>query len=221
MSVNLSKLNFMLTEFYQYLKNRLQKTLPGRSAQMEMAPKPVDKNSPTRETQAPEKAHPGSVLLLLFPDAGQNLKFILTLRTRHINHGGQISLPGGRAENNENAVETALREAKEEIGVHRNAIRIAGELSNLYVSVSNNNVTPVVGFTDSPPELTINSREVEEAFFINPDLLLDEDNLIVEEWKLHGEDYRIPYWKVHRVPLWGATAMMLSEFVELYREFVE
>jgi 8-oxo-dGTP pyrophosphatase MutT (NUDIX family) len=211
----------MLTEFYQYLKNRLQEPLPGRASQMKMAPEPANKNISPRETEVPAKARPSSVLLLLFPDAQQNLQLILTLRTLHIDHGGQISLPGGRAETGENAVETALRETKEEIGIQRNAIRIAGELSKLYVAPSGNNVTPVVGFLDKQPELTINPDEVKEAFFIHPNLLLDDDNLIVEEWKLHGKVYEVPYWKVHHVPLWGATAMMLSEFVDIYREFLE
>jgi 8-oxo-dGTP pyrophosphatase MutT (NUDIX family) len=214
------EIDLMPVDFFMYLKKRLEKPLPGRASHMKMAPKPVSKKASLRKTTVPRDAHPSSVLILIFPDAQDTLKLILTLRTQHINHGGQISLPGGRAETGEKAIETALREAKEEIGIEPDAVQTAGLLSNLYVAHSHNNVKPVAGFLDGSPDLIINPNEVKEAFSIALGLLLDEKNLAVEEWQLHGERCEVPYWNVHRVPLWGATAMILSEFVDLYREFL-
>ncbi len=69
------------------------------------------------------------------------------------------------------------------------------------------------------PELSLDPREVEEAFSVELDSLLKKKNLTVEDWNLRDHTFKVPYWDVHRVPLWGATAMMLSEFLELYREY--
>ena len=99
-------------------------------------------------------------------------------------------------------------------------ITTVGELSELYVSHSNNLVTPVIGFTNRRPDFNINPAEVEEVFAIELYSLLHKKNITVEDWDLHSYTYRVPYWDIHQVPLWGATAMMLNEFLDLYREFV-
>lgn len=204
--------------FTDFLTQRLEQPLPGLDAQLKMAPKPLE-NGPSRRLQAPAGANISSVLLLIFPNSEDRLELLLTLRSRDIDHGGQISLPGGRSEEDETSVETALRETCEEVGVDPESIEIAGLLSDLYVSHSNNLVKPVVGFLPQKPELTINRAEVEEAFAIELDSLVTKKNLTVENWDLQKYSYRVPYWDVHEVPLWGATAMILSEFLELYREY--
>ena len=183
-----------------------------------MAPKPVSGGQP-REMDPPDDVNRSSVLIVLFPNEERKTELILTLRSNDIDHGGQISFPGGRAEKGESIVETALREAKEEIGIDPESVEIAGQLSNLYVSHSNNLVSPVVGFLNSRPEFAVNPREVEEVFAIEMNSLLKKKNLTEENWDLSKHTYRVPYWDVHRVPLWGATAMILSELLDLYREF--
>ncbi|HET6527951.1 MAG TPA: hypothetical protein VFG39_04295 [Balneolaceae bacterium] len=62
---------------------------------------------------------------------------------------------------------------------------------------------------------------MEEVFAVELDSLLRKKNLTVEDWDLQTHTYRVPYWNIHRVPLWGATAMMLSELLDLYREFLK
>jgi 8-oxo-dGTP pyrophosphatase MutT (NUDIX family) len=210
--------------FYNFLEKRLQKKeRPGRTSQLKMAPYPVEKNTAigkNRPMEAPPEADASSVLILIFPNSDNEWELILTLRTSDINHGGQLSCPGGRSEQGETEPQTALRETQEEIGINPNDVRIAGTLSKLYVSHSSNDVTPVVGFLDYTPKLNLNPAEVDEAFSVELDSLVDKKNLTVEDWDLRDQaTYRVPYWDVHRVPLWGATAMMLSEFLELYREF--
>lgn len=202
----------------EFLKERLSDSLPGREAQIRMAPKPVSGGS-QREMDPPETANQSSVLVLIFPNEERELELTLTLRSSDIDHGGQISFPGGRAEEGETTVETALREAQEEIGIEPETVTIIGQLSDLYVSHSNNLVTPVIGFLDRRPDFTVNPNEVEEVFAIELKSLLHKKNLTAEEWDLHSHTYRVPYWDIHRVPLWGATAMMLNELLELYREF--
>lgn len=207
-----------MNPFLSYLKNRLQQPLPGRELQLKMAPLPIG-NAPSRDMEAPGHARNSSVLVLIYPNEDSELELLLTLRSSDIDHGGQISFPGGRSEEGETAVETALREAKEEVGINTAQVRIVGQLTKLFVGHSNNDVTPVVGYMETKPKLMLDPREVEEAFSVELDSLLGKKNLAVEDWELRNHTFKVPYWDVHRVPLWGATAMMLSEFLEIYREF--
>ena len=206
-------------QLIQFFEARLSQDLPGRKAQIEMAPEPVDGGN-VREMNPPSSVNKSSVLILLFPNEDEEFELVLTLRSHDIDHGGQISFPGGRVEKGESLRQTALREAKEEIGVSPDTVTIIGELSELYVSHSNNLVTPVLGVTDRKPHFNINPAEVEEVFAIELHSLLHKKNITVEDWNLHSYTYRVPYWDIHQVPLWGATAMMLNEFLDLYREFV-
>ncbi len=205
-------------DFKVYLESRLKENLPGKEAQLKMAPEPTSGGRP-RKIKAPEDANRSSVLVLLFPDNENKLELVLTLRSNDIEHGGQISFPGGGAEPGETIIETALREANEEIGISPDSVSVIGELSELYVEHSNNRVHPVVGFLENEPVFNLFPPEVEEVFTIKLDTLLLKKNLTVENWDLRKYTYRVPYWDVHQVPLWGATAMMLNELLELYREF--
>ncbi|MFH5882736.1 NUDIX hydrolase [Halalkalibaculum sp. DA3122] len=205
--------------FVPYLKQRLQQALPGRNVQLKMAPEPVGTRGPERKMEPTPHARQSSVLVLFYPNKEMELEILLTLRSSDIDHGGQISFPGGRSEEGETPVETALREAREEVGIDPGQVHIAGQLTKLFVSHSNNDVTPVVGYMEEQPELSLDPREVEEAFSVELESLLGKKNLTVEDWNLRNHTFKVPYWDVHRVPLWGATAMMLNEFLELYREF--
>lgn len=204
--------------FYHFLKSRLTGSLPGRDAQFKMAPSPAD-GSPFPYDKASDKAFSSSVLIPVVYDKFEELHIILTVRTDSIVHGGQISFPGGRADMNESSVHTALRETEEEIGIAREKITVAGNLSRLYLDRSNNLITPVIGFIPELPKLKPNPAEVSEAFTVSVKTLLEESNIIREQWKLRDREFEVPYWKIHKVPLWGATAMMMSEFLELYKEF--
>lgn len=201
-----------------FLSKRLQKNLPGRDAQIKMAPKPVSEGE-MRQMDPPKGVKQSSVLVLLFPNEDEELELTLTLRSNDIDHGGQISFPGGGAHEGETPIETALRETEEEIGITPESVKIVGQLSDLYVSHSNNLVIPIVGFLNERPEFKINPREVKEVFAVELDSLLHKKNLTVEDWDLRAHTYEVPYWDIHRVPLWGATAMMLNEFLEIVREY--
>lgn len=206
--------------FFYFLKQRLEKPLPGREAQLKMSPVPLNPDVvlPSEKT---ETAHPSSVLIPLFPGPDQQLNVILTLRTNTIRHAGQISFPGGRRELNEDPKETAIRESEEEIGMDRSRIIIAGSITPLYLYRTDNQITPFVGFLDKKPDLIRNPNEVEEIIPVKLDDLKSEKNLVRERWDLPNQrPFNVPYWKIHRVPLWGATAMMMSELLELYREFL-
>lgn len=207
-----------LHSFHQYLLERSQKDLPGRKAQMKMSPEPLDPDFvlPRKES---DTAHPSSVLIPLYPDEKDQLNVILTLRTDSIRHAGQISFPGGRREGRETPEETALRETEEEIGIVRSQIHIACSITPLYLHRTDNQITPFVGFLEKEPVLQPNPDEVKEAFAIPLQTLINTENKKKEKWDLSHTSFHVPYWTIHEVPLWGATAMMMSELLEMYKEF--
>jgi 8-oxo-dGTP pyrophosphatase MutT (NUDIX family) len=206
--------------FQDYLKRRLQEPLPGRKAQMKMMPEPVDSETAVPSKSIDSSGHPSGVLIPIYPDGNQNLNVILTLRTDSIRHAGQISFPGGRSEDSESIIGTALRETHEEIGIEADEIDVAGSLTPFYLYRTNNRITPIVGFLNHKPIMQRNPNEVAEIITVKLDTLLSDEKVEKERWDLSDNSFYVPYWSFHRVPLWGATAMMMSEFLELYKEFL-
>ncbi|TNE33055.1 CoA pyrophosphatase [bacterium] len=205
------------SKFFDYLDLRLKSELPSTKAHIKMVPfgdiQRLDMNIPR------EDAKKSAVLILI----NDKFELLLTLRSHKLrNHSGQISFPGGRSENDETYEQTALRETEEEVGISRNKIKLIGRLSNIYVPPSNNIIQPVVGHVEDNLHLLPNPDEVEEAFYVPIDYFLDEKNIKVKKTEFGGKPYTYPYWDIHRnVPLWGATAIMMSEFIYLVNEFRE
>ncbi len=204
--------------FKQHLLSRLRETLPGTVAQTRMAPV----LSGNENWKAPEiilDVPESAVLLLLSPISEDEVGLTLTLRSGNLpTHAGQLSLPGGRIESAESVVEAALRETHEEVGISRELPEVMGRMSPLYVHHSGNLIHPVVAWIDDLPAFKLNQAEVSEAFVVSISHLLDEAYIRRESWNLRGQDMIVPYWTVHRVPLWGATAMILSEFCVLLND---
>lgn len=207
-----------LHSFHKFLKERSKKALPGFEAQKKMSPVPLDPDFVLPRTES-DTAHPSSVLIPLFPDSNNDLHVILTLRTESIRHAGQISFPGGRREGTESPEETALRETEEEIGIQRSNVKLASSITPLYLHRTDNQITPFVGFLEEKPKLIPNPAEVKEAFTVSLNELLSDENFVEEDWELSYTTFHVPYWNIHHVPLWGATAMMMSELLVLYNEF--
>ncbi len=162
----------------------------------------------------------GSVLILFFPfDAG--LMLVLTRRTATVeHHRSQISFPGGARENGELFVETALREAEEEIGIRPETVEVLGEMVPLGIPVSGFVVHPFVGITPERPEYRIDPVEVAGVIEAPLSHLLDPMRRREEEQVFRGEKALVPFFDlpdVDRPPLWGATAMMLSALLERLR----
>ncbi len=161
----------------------------------------------------PRTLIPAAVLAPLV-ERPEGYTVLLTQRTAHLeHHGGQISFPGGRAEAEDaNPVETALREAEEEIGLdRRHVVEIAGFL-DLYQTVTGFLVTPVVGFVTPPFALTLDTFEVAEAFEVPLDFILDPRHHEQHSLIYQGQPrryYVIPYENRF---IWGATAAMLVGF---------
>jgi 8-oxo-dGTP pyrophosphatase MutT (NUDIX family) len=173
------------------------------------------------EFRQSDQAIKSSVLVLLFPgkENGQPA-FVVTLRPTYEGiHSGQISLPGGRFElTDENLMQTALREANEEIGMDPEEVTIIGRLTELYIPPSNYLVQPFVGFTSISPVFNPQPTEVEKIIEIPVNQLLDERNVMEKEISVAGIQFSAPSFVIDGTTIWGATSMILNEFKEILRK---
>lgn len=152
----------------------------------------------------------------------QGLTLLLTQRTAHLrDHAGQISFPGGRAEPTDaDAVETALREAEEEVGLARHHVEVIGALP-VYRTVTNYDVTPVVALVQPPFDLRIDAHEVAEAFEVPLSFLMTPANhrRHVFDWDGGRHEFLSMPWPrpdgQGEYFIWGATAAMLRNFYRL------
>lgn len=210
-------LNNSFEKLIRKLEIRLQQPLPGATAHEVMRATPIGSNIPNFEHQFPAK--PGSVLILLYPYKEQ-IYFPLIQRPHYTGaHSGQVSLPGGKAEPGENAVETALREGEEEIGISPLQVNVLGKLSDFFVIPSNFLVTPVVGFTDFKPEFKADPVEVERIIIGNLSHVLREDAIRTKEIIAAGRYSMLaPHFEIDNQIVWGATAMMLNELRQIVKE---
>jgi 8-oxo-dGTP pyrophosphatase MutT (NUDIX family) len=202
------------TSLESFLADRLRQPLPGAAAQRRFAPHPARKG--WEPDQRPAGARHASALVLIYPgDAGPTLP--LTVRHDDLpHHPGQISLPGGGLDAGESPLDAALREAEEEIGVSPVDVCIVGALSPLWVVVSGFIVFPFVGIVDRRPEFRLAEREVSELVEAPLATLRDPAHTGWAAKPRDGVLVRFPYFDVGGHHVWGATAMMLGEFVALF-----
>lgn len=206
-------------EFVQRLGNRLNEPLPGRDAQVKMAPYPVDESRFKENLSKPSK--PGGVMVLLYPHNGDIYLPLMKRPTYAGAHSGQVSFPGGKFEQEDvDLRNTALRETEEEIGVRSESIEVIGSLSELFIIASNFKVFPSVGFTKERPEFIPDSVEVESVLEVSLSHLRDTSRRGVEKMTFGNYTIHSPYFDVDGHVVWGATAMMLSEFLEVTAELV-
>ena len=195
------------------IKQALQKTLPGASSHRKMLPP----NRPlTFTSQNPGSIKHSSVLLLLFEEKSE-LFACLIKRPYHMKyHAGQIALPGGRIEKGETALETALRETYEEVGIPPEQMTILGSLSELYVAVSKFLIHPFVGWLKQKPKFIINHNEVEKTIIFP--LMRFRDTFEEEELETVSGKLKVPCIHYNGEIIWGATAMILSEFYDILNQ---
>lgn len=186
----------------------------GSAAQSQMQPVPRENVRPPARSGEPRL---GAVLMLLYERDGR-MHFVLTRRRDDLQaHAGQISLPGGRREPRESLEETALREAREEVGVLSAAITVFGQLTSLYIFPSDFQVHPFVGWHEGAPTFRAQPEEVAEIIETPLASLFDEQTRREELWEWRDGALRVPFYQIGEHKVWGATAMMLSDFVERVR----
>ncbi len=198
------------------LRQSLQQGLPGWKAHQVMATQVHEQ----ARRQPPQNSRKAGVLMLLYPHAG-HWWIPLILRPNYPGiHSGQMALPGGKVEDvDADIVATALRETHEEIGVQVQREQVLGILSDIYIPPSNISVTPVLALIEEVPAYLPDPGEVAEVVDIRLKDLKNPTNLSVREvgW-INRAPLRAPAFKIKERIIWGATAMMLSEFLHILPE---
>ena len=197
------------------LKYRLSLPLPGIDAQLKMAH--LERRMNQTRYKIPDYARMGAVLILLYEDEGA-LMTCLIERTQYDGvHSGQIAFPGGKNEPGETYAQTALREAGEETGIRSEDVSLLGQLTELYIPPSNFLVHPFVGSIGYRPSFYPQATEVSEVIEIKIDDLADASRRGEKKITLsNGNIIQTPFFGAKGKTVWGATAMILSEFLEVF-----
>jgi len=158
------------------------------------------------------------VLVLLYPHEG-NIFTVFIRRTEYDGvHSGQVSFPGGiYKESDVTLVRTALREAMEETGLLVNEVKIIGPLTPLHIPVSNITVSPYIAVSLERPAFNHDPTEVQYLIETRIDDLLNPENQKNKRMLIAGNGVEVPYYDIQNNHIWGATAMILSEFLEIIK----
>lgn len=203
----------------QELIHKLSKPLPGIRSHLKMAPQ--------HRAEQLVNYHEGikhakkSAVLMLFYNESDESKMIFIRRSNYVGiHAGQIAFPGGRYEDEDKNVQTtALREIHEEIGISEEKIEIVGRLSDMYVPPSNFLISVFVGYLNEKPTYKIDEREVDEVIevpfsdFFKPGLIKEKEFFVSSS----NTSARAPYFDVSNAEIWGASAMVISEFLDVMK----
>jgi 8-oxo-dGTP pyrophosphatase MutT (NUDIX family) len=199
--------------FADALRTHLAAPLPGLDAQVRMAPRPRPGWDPHT---VPDGTRDAAGLLLLYPHE-HTWHVLLTVRASALrHHTGQVSLPGGRVDPGETLEQAALREAFEEVGIGPDGIELVGRLTALHIPVSHHLLHPVVGITAARPDFRIAAAEVERVIEA-PLVHLRTPETVRWEQRVRERPpsvlMDVPYFDVDGARVWGATAMVLAEFL--------
>jgi 8-oxo-dGTP pyrophosphatase MutT (NUDIX family) len=193
--------------------------LPGVDAQLKMAPE--IRHADVRSLGQGRGATQSSVLFLFYPAGDGTPTTVFIQRPTYKGaHSGQISFPGGRYEEGDASLQyTALRETYEEIGVHPDQVEVAGRLTDLFIPPSNYIVSPFLGVTAQRPEFVPDPNEVVKVLEIPVKAFFQEAFCVHKTIHLSdGFSVKTPCFSINGHIIWGATAMMISEFVEMVKQ---
>lgn len=155
-----------------------------------------------------------SAVLVALADGEQGAEVLLTRRSRHMrNHKGEISFPGGRTDPGETPVETALREAHEEVGLDPSLVTVFAELDHLSTVVSRSHIVPVVGRLRDVIPLGPATSEVERVIWLPLGELVRPDTYHAERWGRSPTDRLLHFFELEDETVWGATAFMLVDLL--------
>jgi 8-oxo-dGTP pyrophosphatase MutT (NUDIX family) len=196
------------------IRKALIKDLPGTDVQWEMASSDrMIKDFPRVKN---EDSRLAAVLILLYPSDKSINTLLIQRPTYRGVHSGQISFPGGKSEESDtDIVHTALREASEETGIDPEKVILLGRLTPLYIPVSDTEVTPVVGWSNSKPDLRIDPVEVVHIIEAGLQKLADPSIIKQKAFPVRDEMLEVKYYDYEGHVIWGATAMLLHELLTI------
>jgi 8-oxo-dGTP pyrophosphatase MutT (NUDIX family) len=196
------------------LMARLHQAKPGLQAQLKMVPEPRPGQKVYIEVEA--TCLKAGVMVLLYRRQDAWYMVLIRRPSTVLYHKDQIGFPGGQLEPGENFEEAALRETWEELSVDRDRIKIIGHLTPLYIPPSNFCIYPVVATLSEPPSFKPHPEEVAEVIEMPLGHLMDPRNLRRETWTIGGQPVEVPFYGFRHHKIWGATAMVLAEFQEIF-----
>jgi len=189
------------------LKN---KDLPGSSAHLKMAP--TDRITFIKKNNTLDAA----VMILLYPRKDKYYTVFIKRNIYDGPHSGQVSFPGGKKdERDQDLFAVAIRETVEELGIPVTHLKILGNLTPLHIPVSNFEVFPVIGYLAEEPLFEPDGTEVQYLIETPLDLLSNDKIIEFTSLTVRGEKIETPCYSIHDEIIWGATAMILSEFLEV------
>ena len=206
-----------LTLFKVLTTKLKQNTLAGEVAHSVMAP-PYRIENIKSYLNTEMKPRMASVLLLLYPNEFGEMNFVLTRRRVYNGmHSGQISFPGGKPDPLDNDLwATALRETHEEIGILSDEVTYIRSLSKLYVPPSNFLIIPYLGYLQSPYTFKPDPREVDAILEISLMDFINKESVLTKLLNSNSTSIVVPAYIFDKNVVWGATAMILSEFKMLF-----
>lgn len=194
--------------------------LPGEDAHMLLSPYGRSRSSEALTgLNKPPKV--SAVMVIVFPKDGK-LHNVLIRRPEYSGvHSSQIAFPGGKQEvSDRDLFHTASRESHEEVGVPEHHMQLIGELTPVYIPPSNFLVHPFVSWVEKEPTFIPDPREVARIIEYPLESLLDDEIIKVRSIKPSSVGYKInaPYFDIDQEVVWGATALILSEFREIIQQ---
>jgi 8-oxo-dGTP pyrophosphatase MutT (NUDIX family) len=203
----------------QILREELQKPLPGWEAQQLMSPPSRKALQDYIDLINPQTKK--SAVSLILTEKNNQKSFVLIKKTSNSgSHSGQFGLPGGKVEPNDpNYIYTAFRETQEEIGLTLNHDNLLGKLSEMFIPPTNYLIYPYISFVEEINEVKLQEEEIEDLFFIPIASLLDPKNIMEMEFMTsYAFKVTSPCYDLNGCKVWGATAMILSEFAAVAKK---
>lgn len=209
-----------IPEFIKQFESEIRNNLPGELAHYSMLP--AHRKLSSKALEEATNIRESAVALVLYPHE-ETIHCLLTQRPEYEgNHSGQVSFPGGKKDSSDVSLEeTARRECYEEIGIPVTEGIMLGQLTEVYIPVSNFLVKPFVFFHYDLPDLSPDKREVVEIlsfsiFDLKKEEIISEMDILLPNSNTFK---KVPYFNLADKKVWGATALVLSELKEVLKRF--